>query len=392
MVSPVSTFSHSGERVPLIHDANNNNIKSDEEEAKNDDAKMKTTTFTTAFAFVAFLSACAFAVSSLRGNKGSSGVSLLGSSSSQSQSAKETITLVTGCSPRDLIYSLDFDPSTWTGKVGAKLITSGMSSEFLYEKALDMTEVACGVYSAEYAMAPNATFGFFLYQVGNSTTKYMSDIGAQVENGPIKQSEIAAHAWANQNQASLENHLDSSGTLEQGEITDAEEDVQYSDLAAYRAAVESGHVDKNGHLVTEADPENIKMAPQMPAGYGQTEYYDWGAWLKYIVHGGEHAENQIECDPSANTCTLQHCSKWQCTDYTKPCQEGITGCTHPKDFMSEAKLGRLGTVKRYKNPKSMPARREKREWEPKEVRELKKKKKSSSETVPSASSSTLKTL
>merc|ERR1719199_1591771 len=99
MVSPfVSTFSHSGERVPLIHDANNN-IKSDEEEAKNDDAKMKTTTFTTAFAFVAFLSACAFAVSSLRGGKGSSGVSLLGSSSSQSQSAKETITLVTGCSP-----------------------------------------------------------------------------------------------------------------------------------------------------------------------------------------------------------------------------------------------------------------------------------------------------
>ena len=392
MVSPVSAFSHSGERVPLIHDANNNNIKSDEEEAKNDDAKMKTTTFTTAFAFVAFLSACAFAVSSLRGGKGSSGVSLLGSSSSQSQSAKETITLVTGCSPRDLIYSLDFDPSTWTGKVGAKLITSGMSSEFLYEKALDMTEVACGVYSAEYAMAPNATFGFFLYQVGNSTTKYMSDIGAQVENGPIKQSEIAAHAWANQNQASLENHLDSSGTLEQGEITDAEEDVQYSDLAAYRAAVESGHVDKNGHLVTEADPENIKMAPQMPAGYGQTEYYDWGAWLKYIVHGVEHAENQIECDPSANTCTLQHCSKWQCTDYTKPCQEGITGCTHPKDFMSEAKLGRLGTVKRYKNPKSMPARREKREWAPKEVRELKKKKKSSSETVPSASSSTLKTL
>ena len=69
----VSTFSHSGERVPLIYDANNNNNnnnKSDEEEAKSDDAKMKTTTFT-AFAFVAFLSACAFAVSSLRGNKGS---------------------------------------------------------------------------------------------------------------------------------------------------------------------------------------------------------------------------------------------------------------------------------------------------------------------------------
>ena len=130
----VSTFSHSGERVPLIYDANNNNNnKSDEEEAKNDDAKMKSTTFT-AFAFVA-VSACAFAVSSVRGGKGVSGVSLLGSSSSSSQSAKETITLVTGCSPRDLIYGLDFDPNTWTGKVGAKLITSGMSSEFLYEKA-----------------------------------------------------------------------------------------------------------------------------------------------------------------------------------------------------------------------------------------------------------------
>ena len=128
MVSPfVSTFSHSGERVPLIHDANNNNnIKSDEEEAKNDDAKMKTTTFTKAFAFVAFLSACAFAVSSLRGNKGSSGVSLLGSS--QSQSAKETITLVTGCSPRDLIYSLDFDPSTWTGNDKGEIFIASTSA------------------------------------------------------------------------------------------------------------------------------------------------------------------------------------------------------------------------------------------------------------------------
>ena len=55
MVSPVSTFSHSGERVPLIHDANNNNnIKSDEEDAKNDDAKMKTTTFFTCH-FTSFL-------------------------------------------------------------------------------------------------------------------------------------------------------------------------------------------------------------------------------------------------------------------------------------------------------------------------------------------------
>jgi len=343
-------------------------------------------------AAAAFAAACAFVgVSTNQASSGSGGLSLLGKSSgsggSSSTGAKETITLVTGCSPRDLIYSLNFDPDTWTGKVGAKLITSGMSSEFLYEKALDMTEIGCGVYTAEYAMAPNATFGFFLYQVGNSTSKYMSDIGAQVENGPIKQSEIAAHAWANQNKASLENHLDSTGTLEQGEITDAEEDVQYSDLAAYRSAVESGHVDKNGHLVEEADPENIKLAPQMPAGYGQTEYYDWGAWLKYIVHGVEHSENQIECDPSANTCTLQHCSKWQCTDYTKPCQEGITGCTHPKDFMSEAKLGRLGTVKRYKNPKSMPVRRDPREWTPKEVREMKKK--SASEA---SSSTTLKTL
>ena len=110
----VSTHSHSGERVPLIYDANNNNNKSDEDETKSDDAKMKTTTFT-AFAFVAFLSACAFAVSSVRGGKGASGVSLLGSS--QSQSAKETITLVTGCSPRDLIYSLDFEPTVWTGNL-----------------------------------------------------------------------------------------------------------------------------------------------------------------------------------------------------------------------------------------------------------------------------------
>ena len=166
----------------------------------------------------AAVAACAFVgtAASLRSGNAAraSGLPLLGSSSKASSSeAKETITLVTGCAPRDLIYSLNFDPDTWTGKVGAKLISEGMSSEFLYEKALDMTEVGCGVYTIDYHLAPNAKFGFFLYQVGNSTTKFMSDIGAQVENGPVKQSEIAAQAWANQNKASLENHLDSSGTL-----------------------------------------------------------------------------------------------------------------------------------------------------------------------------------
>ena len=33
-----------------------------------------------------------------------------------------------------------------------------------------------GVYTIDYHLAPNAKF--FLYQVGNSTTKFMSDIGA----------------------------------------------------------------------------------------------------------------------------------------------------------------------------------------------------------------------
>ena len=380
--APRMGYSTRAERVPLIRCA----VTGD------DVAERKSTISSSSNVLLrrisgAAVAACAFVgtAASLRSGNAAraSGLPLLGSSSKASSSeAKETITLVTGCAPRDLIYSLNFDPDTWTGKVGAKLISEGMSSEFLYEKALDMTEVGCGVYTIDYHLAPNAKFGFFLYQVGNSTTKFMSDIGAQVENGPVKQSEIAAQAWANQNKASLENHLDSSGTLEQGEITDAEEDVQYSDLAAYRMAVESGHVNKHGHLVKDADPENVKLAPQMPAGYGQMEYYDWGAWLKYIVHGVNHSENEIECDPSANTCTLQHCSKWQCTDYTKPCQEGIAGCTHPKDFMTEAKLGRLGTVKRYKNPKSMPVRRERRE----------SNKKRSSSSSSSSSSTSFKTL
>ena len=123
MVSPfVSTFSHSGERVPLIHDANNN-IKSDEEEAKNDDAKMKTTTFTTAFAFVAFYRRarspflpfgekrfvwCVFArfvtVAIGEGN----------------DHARHRML------PERFNLQLRFRANTWTGKVGAKLITSGV--------------------------------------------------------------------------------------------------------------------------------------------------------------------------------------------------------------------------------------------------------------------------
>ena len=272
---------------------------------------------------------------------------------------KETITLVAGCAPRDLLYAMNFEPDGWTGKVGAKLITQGMSSEFKYERALDMVEIGCGVWSVDYSIAPDAKFGFFLYAL-NDTKKYISDIGAQIEGGPVTQSEIAAHAWYNENHASLQEakqeglHTSTKGSLEEELGVDAAEDVQYSDLAAYRAAVESGHVNAQGHLVTEADPENVKLAPAMPAGYSEMKYYDWGALIKWIVHGPKHEENEIECDPSAQTCTLQHCTKWQCTDYTKPCQEGIEGCTKTSDYMSEAKLGRLGTVKRYKNPKSIP--------------------------------------
>jgi len=91
----------------------------------------------------------------------------------------QTITLGTGCSP---LATVTFDPTTWTGVVGAKLITKSMSNDFMFEKAVDMTETSCGQYSVDLDMATGEEFGFYLYPIGNTTdVATVSDIGCSGE-------------------------------------------------------------------------------------------------------------------------------------------------------------------------------------------------------------------
>ena len=89
------------------------------------------------------------------------------------------ITLGTGCSP---LGTASFDPTTWTGVVGAKLITKSMSNDFSFENALEMTETSCGQYAVEHAMVVGEQFGFYLYPVGNTTDGApVKDIGCSEE-------------------------------------------------------------------------------------------------------------------------------------------------------------------------------------------------------------------
>ena len=61
--------------------------------------------------------------------------------------------LSTGCSP---LNKLPFDTdSDFTGRVAAKIVTKGMSNDFLFEKGQDMKEVSCGNYEVDTSIALN---------------------------------------------------------------------------------------------------------------------------------------------------------------------------------------------------------------------------------------------
>ena len=85
-------------------------------------------------------------------------------------------------------------------------------------------------------------------------------------------------------------------------------------------------------------------------------YVDWGAWLKWLVHGNEYTSTDIECDAAAQTCTLQKCEGWECTDYTMPCTEGGEDVKPPWKIL-RARLRSLGgkevSVRKYDKRKEV---------------------------------------
>ena len=85
------------------------------------------------------------------------------------------------CSP--LNYVTDkFNPGAWTGAVGARVVTKGMSSDFLFESGVEMAEIGCGAYELLHVpIAKGEEFGFFVYPKGQegSDEKTISDIGCE---------------------------------------------------------------------------------------------------------------------------------------------------------------------------------------------------------------------
>ena len=55
--------------------------------------------------------------------------------------SNDKVTLTVGCSHRDVLKRLPFDPEGWDSKVGAKLITESKSKTFSYEDAIEIKEI-----------------------------------------------------------------------------------------------------------------------------------------------------------------------------------------------------------------------------------------------------------
>ena len=53
--------------------------------------------------------------------------------------------------------------------MAAKIVTKGMSNDFLFEKGQDMKEVSCRNYEVDTSIALNEEFGFYLFPIGNET-------------------------------------------------------------------------------------------------------------------------------------------------------------------------------------------------------------------------------
>ena len=93
--------------------------------------------------------------------------------------SNDKVTLTVGCSHRDVLKRLPFDPEGWDSKVGAKLITESKSKTFSYEDAIEMKEIGCGKFQTPYKLGSGAKFGFYLYEKANPEN-YVSDIGGKL--------------------------------------------------------------------------------------------------------------------------------------------------------------------------------------------------------------------
>jgi len=287
-----------------------------------------------------------------------------------STEASDMVTLTLGCTAADTLGLLPFDPKGYSGQVGAKLSLKSVDHNFDYNKAIEMTEIGCGTFAVAHKLQEGEQFGFYLYDV-NNTTKFLSDIGAQaIVGGPISDADRNVAAWGAETEINEEKNASEKKRLEDGVDNLAKQEAVRSDASAVAYAGQRGFIDASGNFVADPTPENAAAFSDANKDnwwdayathtdydtmHSQTKYFDWGAWIKWIIHGPDHKEQQIECDKAAATCTLQDCKDWECTDYTMPCLEGNRGCTEPEDFTGAAALGgqKKVSVRKYDKRKEV---------------------------------------
>ena len=100
-----------------------------------------------------------------------------------------TISLHTGCSP---LNKLPFDTSSdWTGKIGAKVVSKSMQSDFRFENAQNLQETSCGNYEGTVDLEVGEEFGFYLYPLGDE-----SDESTVLDNGCLHEGDGRCPAFS----------------------------------------------------------------------------------------------------------------------------------------------------------------------------------------------------
>jgi surface protein len=323
-------------------------------------------------------------------------------------SVNDKVTLTVGCSHRDVLKRLPFDPEGWDSKVGAKLITESKSKTFSYEDAIEMKEIGCGKFQTPYKLGSGAKFGFYLYEKANPEN-YVSDIGGKLLLLEEEEEEEAAigETAASSSKKKMKKMSSSSSVLKPSATTNTESSSSTTtDYAAQAVAAEqnanerakeisallSASVGKKKHASSKksvkkhveeeieeevsedgavekksskkhssssssaadktvkgskkSDPVAVAKEELESSGIEVVgEYFDWGWWMSALSQGSQYQTTDITCENT--TCTMQVCEKTKCTEYKKEC-ETTEVCDDLGDFVKEqtASMGKSGITKK----------------------------------------------
>jgi len=288
--------------------------------------------------------------------------------------SNDKVTLTVGCSHKDVLKRLPFDPEGWDSKVGAKLITESKSKTFAYEDAIEMKEIGCGKFQSPYKLGNGAKFGFYLYEKANPKN-YVSDIGGKLvvpndddDDGgkETTSTDYAAQAAAAEQNASerakeisallsasvgKKKHSSSSAKKAKKEVDeemegDVLEEEGNIDVENNKPSSKKKSSSKTMKGSKKSDPAAVASDELESSGIEVVgEYFDWGWWMSALSQGSQYQTTDITCENT--TCTMQVCEKTKCTEYKKEC-ETTAMCDDLGDFVKEqtASMGKSGITKK----------------------------------------------